>query len=643
MDTSIAFLLLAAVLFVVIVPTVLKRSAERDEEVLPDRVRTVDVDRAPRCATDDSRPQLLHDASHPAQIDLPTPAVETVPTAPQLSLRTRRPALEVVDGDRTSAPDRGAPPGWDEEDVEAEALPMAAGHTAPLDLRSSHLTAVRSASGTADVLAFAPAHAMLVASAGSADPETMDPSMTSSHRTAHRRVADAAERMPTALPADVRARLAQSSAGGPGRGTSSGPSGGQGRPHVHHGSPSAERRRPVPARPTMDAASRKRVRTLRAVLPFCGLAVVGLALLTVVFTGFVVFGSMPWGVPVITAALAAASLGLVRGLNKEIRALRRGTAAEAPAGPAAPRTSADTRRPAERTSAARTAAARASSASTAVRKSAGAQDAGARTTGAQATGARTTGARASREVVDTRTAVDVDEPITADLPIVREKPTATDDAVGIEPSTRTDESTPSDEAPARETPADAAAEDTSTRDKTSDAAARDTDTADSVEDRSETGTTHTASTRTRSIFAASAQTDGPTVAESLARRRAPGEWTPAVLPTPRYVDAPVAEREAPEPVTAEASSYSLTPASRESLAEQFAEELGYRPALTDAAREHAEQTAPPAREKATGSDGPLSHGRTAITGSGSAQSRSGRRSTEDAPAQLGDILARRRA
>lgn len=616
MDTSIAFLLLAAVLFVVIVPTVLKRSAERDEEVLPDRVRTVDVDRVPRCATDDSRPQLLHDASHPAQIDLPTPAVETVPTAPQLSLRARRPALEVVDGDRTSAPDRGAPPGWDEEDVEAEALPMAAGHTAPLDLRSSHLTVVRSASGTADVLAFAPAHAMLVASAGSADPETMDPSMTSSHRTAHRRVADAAERMPTALPADVRARLAQSSAGGSGRGTSSGPSGGQGRPHVHHGSPSAERRRPAPARPTMDAASRKRVRTLRAVLPFCGLAVVGLALLTVVFTGFVVFGSMPWGVPVITAALAAASLGLVRGLNKEIRALRRGTAAEAPAGPAAPRASADTRRPAERTSAARTASARASAAGR---------------------------ASSAREVVDTRTAVDVDEPITADLPIVREKPTATDDAVGIEPSTGTDESTPSDDAPARETPADAAAEDTSTQDKASDAAARDTDTADSVEDRSETGTTHTASTRTRSIFAASAQTDGLTVAESLARRRAPGEWTPAVLPTPRYVDAPVAEREAPEPVTAEASSYSLTPASRESLAEQFAEELGYRPALTDAAREHAEPTAPPAREKATGSDGPLSHGRTAITGSGSAQSRSGRRSTEDAPAQLGDILARRRA
>ncbi|GAA4516956.1 hypothetical protein [Brevibacterium yomogidense] len=616
MDTSIAFLLLAAVLFVVIVPTVLKRSAERDEEVLPDRVRTVDVDRAPRCATDDSRPRLLRDASHPAQIDLPAPAVETVPTAPQLSLRTSRPTLEVVDGDRTSAPDRGAPPGWDEEDVEAEALPMAAGQTAPLDLRSSHLTAVRSASGTADVLAFAPAHATLVASAGSADPETMDPSMTSSHRTAHRRVADAAERMPTALPADVRARLAQQSAGGPGRGASSGPSGGQGRPHVHHGSSSAERRRPAPARPTMDAASRKRVRTLRAVLPFCGLAVVGLALLTVVFTGFVVFGSMPWGVPVVTAALAAASLGLVRGLNKEIRALRRG-AAEAPAGPAAPRPSADTRRPAERASATRTSAAGRTSAPAVVRKRAGAQD----------TGDQAPAARGSREVVATRAVVDVDELITADLPIVREDPAAADDAVGIEPSTRTEESTPSDEAPVGETATNAGA-----------AAATDAGAA-----AEGTSAAHTASTRTRSIFAASAQTDGPSVAESLARRRAPGEWTPAVLPTPRYVDAPVAEREAPEPVTAEASSYSLTPANRESLAEQFAEELGYRPALTDAAREHAEQAAPPSREKATGSDGPLSHGRTAITGSGSAQSRSARRGTEDAPAQLGDILARRRA
>lgn len=641
MDTSIAFLLLAAVLFVVIVPTVLKRSAERDEEVLPDRLRTVDVERAPRCATDDSRPQLLHDASHPALIDLPTPVVETVPTAPRLSLRTSRPALEVVAGSRTSGPQSDAPPGWDEEDVEAEALPMAAGHTAPLDLRSAHLTAVRSASGTADVLAFAPARATLVASAGSADPETMDPAMTSSHRTAHRRVADAAERMPTALPADVRARLAQSSAGGAGRGPAS--SAGRSRPHAHHGSTAGDRRRPAPARPTMDAASRKRIRTLRAVLPFCGLAVVGLALLTLVFAGFVVFGSMPWGVPVVTAALAAASLGLVRGLNKEIRALRAGSAPEAAARSAAPHPSRSTGRPGARTSAAQTSAARTPAARTSAAArahTAGVREAGSPHPGAQPAHAQSPAARASRQVVD------IEEPITADLPVVREESAATDDAIGIEPTNRTDKDDSSDETATSDADSvsheGAASDAASTSDEVtaSDTGpVRDTVAAD----EGSTSTANTASTRTRSIFAASAQSDGPSVAESLARRRAPGEWTPSVLPTPRYVDAPLAEREAPEPVAAEASSYSLTPASRESLAEQFAEELGYRPALTDAAREHSEQAAAPVREKATGSDGPLSHGRTAITGSGNAQTRSGRHGTEGAPAQLGDILARRRA
>ena len=87
MDTSIAFLLIAAVLFVVIVPTVLKRSAERDEDAQPARVRTVDVERTQRCAVDASRPQLLRDEAHPARIELPAPAFRVEPTAPRLSLR----------------------------------------------------------------------------------------------------------------------------------------------------------------------------------------------------------------------------------------------------------------------------------------------------------------------------------------------------------------------------------------------------------------------------------------------------------------------------------------------------------------------------------------------------------------------------
>lgn len=633
MDTSIAFLLLAVVLFAVIVPAILKRSAEKHEERLPERAQTVDVDRTPRCTTDDSRPHLLRGDSHPAGIDLPVPDVETSRAAPRLSLRTEGPALEVVGGSHTPRTgsdrrpdhrvdtDTHAPPGWESD---AAALPMAVGQSAPLDLSAPTSSAVRSATGTADVLAFAPAGPTVVATAGSAgstDHETMDLPMNSSHRPAPRRVDAAAERMPSALPADIRARLAQPSSGRSGSGSSSRPSTAAGpRPHTHHGARGGSHR-PGPARPTMDASARKRVRTLRAVLPFCGLALMGLALLTLVFVGFVAFGSMPWGVPVVTAALGLACLGLVRALNKEIRVLRRGMTAEAPAAPRTRSTSparpAATERPAPQKHAAAPAAA--------------------------------------------RTVIEVEEPITADIPVVREAAAAgesqADDAQAegtqTEGAQAEAEPTPAEKAETASTRAEhVTSEPANDVQAPADASEADTSGSDTFEsdtseaDTSETGTSaqHTATSRTRSIFAASAlpEPEAPTIAESLARRRAPGEWTPSVLPTPSYVDAPVAERDEPSPVVADASSYSLAPTNHESLAAQFAEELGYRPALADAARDESVQSTKAETERATGSDGPLGHGRAAIRGSGSSRGRSASPAAEQ-PAQLGDILARRRA
>lgn len=93
-------------------------------------------------------------------------------------------------------------------------------------------------------------------------------------------------------------------------------------------------------------------------------------------------------------------------------------------------------------------------------------------------------------------------------------------------------------------------------------------------------------------------------------------WSPTPLPVPSYVDAPEAEHPVPSASAADASSYETEARSREDIAAEFAEELGYRPELSDSARE----------------DGPLGHGRKAI------------RTTKAADlGAVNDVLARRRA
>ncbi|HJA38388.1 MAG TPA: hypothetical protein H9793_05295, partial [Candidatus Brevibacterium intestinigallinarum] len=488
MDTSIAFLLIAAVLFVVIVPAALRRSAEKDEESSPERVRTVDVERTPRCAVDDSRPRLLRDESHPARVELPAPAVSVAPTAPRLSLRAPRPALEILDGDgQDPAQDVTVPL------ADPQALPLAVGSAPLLDLSDDHRPAAHTA-GSATVIAFSPLDARADARSGPSASDPMDATMTSSHRTAPHRVAAAAHRMPRDLPADVRARLAapatpRTSGSGPAHGRPSGP----GRAQARTAAPG---RAQAPARSTaLTAETRGRIRRLRAVLPFCGLTVLGMALATLICLGFVVFGSLPWGVPVVTAALGLAGLALVRGLNKEIRALRTGTAAEAPATPARTRTSATVHAAATRSTASQPVA------------------------------------RRERLTADQLE----DEPITADLPIVRE--------TTVPPSSQSmaqqlrDAYAARDEAAASATSIDA----TASTEAAAEAAPTTADTTAPIEDREtaddavmsrpaqdaddsrpaedatqDSSVTESAGPRTRSVFAGSAQTSGPTVAETLA-------------------------------------------------------------------------------------------------------------------------------
>lgn len=102
----------------------------------------------------------------------------------------------------------------------------------------------------------------------------------------------------------------------------------------------------------------------------------------------------------------------------------------------------------------------------------------------------------------------------------------------------------------------------------------------------------------------------------MQRLQARGAWSPTPLPVPSYVDAPEVEHPVPESTAADASSYETQARSREDIAAQFAAELGYRPELSDSARD----------------DSPLEHGRKAIR-------------TNKAPeiGAIDDVLARRRA
>ncbi|MGJ7559742.1 hypothetical protein [Brevibacterium casei] len=122
-----------------------------------------------------------------------------------------------------------------------------------------------------------------------------------------------------------------------------------------------------------------------------------------------------------------------------------------------------------------------------------------------------------------------------------------------------------------------------------------------------------ATSRTEDQSAAGA----PRVSDPFQQRlRTRDGWSPTPLPVPSYVDAAEADHAVPTPKAADASSYETEARSRENIAAQFAEELGYRAELSDSARD----------------DSPLEHGRKAI--------RADRAPALDA---VNDVLARRRA
>lgn len=532
MDTSITFAFVAAVLFAFVLPAVLRRSARVDEG-LPLDAEAVESVAAGGCAVDRSRPGLL-DREHSALVDLPAgPEIAAEP--PSLRLRRDEPALTVIDGsaEQAAASDETSEERAEADVAEVAVLPLASGQSAPIAVaQADHPRPVDA------TVQHPTAHTPRL---------PMEPHMNVTPQTEPRRIAAAAERMPQALPADIRARLDRSYQTAP-------RVSGQRRGETASAG-SSEQRAAAPAGPS--AAQRRRLRRLRAVLPFCGIGVIGFALLTVGLIITAAVTSLSWAAPVVTAALTVGALALVRALNREIRALRRG---EEPAKPSA-RPAAPTRRTAD---------------------------------------------SHSRTVL---TADELDGDATGEIPLVAPAEDAADAAAEPVADDAPDVLIPdavvladADEAPSLSLGAPESAE----ADDDAEAAAIAAETS-ADEDSS-----------------AAAEESAPAARpDPMSARLAAGGWTPKGLPAPRYAEAPVAEREQPEPVVADASSYTLAPTTKEALAEAFAEELGYRPEIAD----HAAEA------------GPLRHGRNAIRSTGT----EGASAPEASVSALGDVLARRRA
>lgn len=190
--------------------------------------------------------------------------------------------------------------------------------------------------------------------------------------------------------------------------------------------------------------------------------------------------------------------------------------------------------------------------------------------------------------------------LTGPIPVIDEKPTAEAPATPEAQTTVSEPTVSEASSPAATTDADvesAASADTSANAVAADLADTVPQAASRTEDSSTTG--------------------APRVSDPFQQRlRTRDGWSPTPLPVPSYVDAAEADHAVPTPKAADASSYETEARSREDIAAQFAEELGYRAELSDSARD----------------DSPLEHGRKAI--------RADRAPALDA---VNDVLARRRA
>ncbi|MCM1011512.1 MULTISPECIES: hypothetical protein [unclassified Brevibacterium] len=614
MDTSIIVVIAIAVVFVVVVPALIRRSATEisriDLDRVPDDARVVRAESQNPCRDEAERVTIFR--AEAAQPSVPRIGHTPAGTVPSLRLSAQTPELAVIDGDGESRAEAVAP---DAQIAEPQQLPVAVGESASTFVSAGH----------------DPAHA--------ADVRPLHPAV--------RAVFSQAPSGPTNSANGGTGRLGENPQG-PQQPTSAGRTqplhprgGGADRPTTT----AARAQTPVPgpatpeqtARDTEDPAMTESAARLRESLRSTGTMVRGFALvflasvLGILVTGALALVSVVHPALIgVFAGLAVVSLFIVRTLNLRKRDIKRqlrgfGTtpvrgresdaveeaparAVSEPAEPSAPTAQSTARTPASRSA---TAAQRTVAKSVAAAKpaaSAAPATAAAESNAEAAEPAAAAKAARARAVMQRSATAKYarEEAVTGEIPIVHIRSEAAEGHTTRQilltgPIPVIDEATA---APAEDE--DAKSSSASTESASESDAVTGTGLADDL-----------AEAAPEPARAPQAKDAAPAVTDPFQQRlMARGGWSPTPLPVPSYVDAPEAEHAVPAAKAADASSYETEARSREDIAAQFAAELGYRNELSDSARD----------------DSPLEHGRKAI------------RATK-APAldAVNDVLARRRA
>lgn len=640
METSIIVVIAIVVAFVVVVPSMIRRSATElsrvDLDRLPDDAEVVRSESQNPCRDLGERVTVFRaEAIEPS---VPSADRTASGQAPSLRLSAGSPELSVIDGEAQTSAEATEE---SQPEPAVAALPVAVGETGTTFLAGGHDPAGTPAEAVGgNVRALHPAVRAVF-------DQTGDPS---AHGGSSGAGVESVSRLESGRqPATSAGRTARSSA----------PRNRLGEMHPQTTAPTS--------RPDEDPTMTESAAPLRESLRSIGTLVRGFALtflgsvLGVLVTGVLALLSVVHPALIgVFVGLAVVSLFIVRTLNlrkrelkKRLRRIGDQGAVTAPAvgsqdvsESAAP--SVASARPAAAESASRqtqTSAAPKSAASkaaahaqrtatrTAAKSTASANSDAAKSDGGTSAAAKSTGARstsAARErALKQRSATAKyarEEAVTGEIPVVRIRNEAaaghtTRQVLLTGPIPVIDEKTTTEAPATAEAQTTAQTGVTKTSEASTSAASTDADVESATS--ADTAANAVAADLADTVPQAASRTEdastagAPRVSDPFQQRlRTRDGWSPTPLPVPSYVDAAEADHAVPTPKAADASSYEIEARSREDIAAQFAEELGYRAELSDSARE----------------DSPLEHGRKAI--------RADRAPALDA---VNDVLARRRA
>ncbi|GAA1931848.1 hypothetical protein GCM10009689_09010 [Brevibacterium antiquum] len=651
MDTSIIVVIAIIVVFVVVVPTMIRKSATElsrvEIDTVPDRAQVIDAD--PQIPGHDhtERARVFH-SSATIEPTVPRPDVAPMAGTPKLSLSAQAPEFGVIDGhaDSSSTTDTESTTAEADEQHQRSFLPVAVGETRSTYL-DSHRGHEASASATSDnVRMLHPAvHAVFNQSQQGSNGHSANGQGSSASRSSGSG-SPLGERSGTVplRPGRTQPRSPQSRSD----------------EAVTTDTTETSRRGTQIPNPTFgadeDHSMTEKATTLRESMKSLGTMTRGFALLFLASTlGILVTGVLAMFSVVHVAlvgvflGLAIVSLAIVRTLNlrkREIKARLRELESRNPKTKrTAPKksttsTTSTTRstsaaaKPAAASAPASPTAAASKSPTAAASKSPDSKPGEARSAGstkaarARAVMQRNVSAKQSREEADTgeiplvRIRNEAAEGhttrqvlLTGPIPIVEEAAPDAAEAQGEEAAPAGSDSVSMSTAPESASMIkadDSALTATSTREAEPAAESKSAPRNESAAEND--------SAEESEVVATASNVDTVEVSDPFMQRlQARAAWSPTPLPVPSYVDAPQVEHPVPEAKAADASSYSsyeTKARSREDIAAQFAAELGYRPELSDSARD----------------DSPLEHGRKAIR-------------TNKAPEMgaVDDVLARRRA